>query len=290
MKFKLVGFIGQGFVGGSLSNNFENRGYDIVRYDVSEKYKDNLSKLAKCDLIFIAVPTPSTPNGFNPSILFSVIDLCPDNSTVVIKSTVPPEYIRHLYIYNQRLNIIYSPEFLSEDTAQADTDRPERNILGISSLTAEGIDLANAVIKTLPKAQHNYICTFEEASLTKYAGNCFFVVKNMFFNVLHDLAKDYDADWETLRKIILGDSRIHPVHTNPIHKGGRGAGGACLIKDYATFKSMVKERLGNKKFNKMIDSVEKLNISLLKNSGKSLNLLKGVYGETWWEKIKNKFV
>ena len=59
MKKQIIGFIGQGWIGKNYADDFEDRGYKVVRYDL-EKYKMNKSKIKTCDIVFIAIPTPST--------------------------------------------------------------------------------------------------------------------------------------------------------------------------------------------------------------------------------------
>jgi len=297
MRFSKIGFIGQGFIGGNLANNFELRGYKdmIVRYDRSPKYAENKELIKKCQLVFVAVPTPSTPDGFDDSVLFDVLPVTGRGSVVVIKSTVPPHVVRKLQETFMDRVVMLCPEFLSEDTARMDTDAPERNLIGVSNMGDPSlVEIAETVIKYLPIAPYNKVGTYEEASLAKYGGNCFFVVKNMFFNMLYDLSQAYGADWERLHDMIVHDTRINPVHTNPMHKKGRGAGGHCLIKDFAAFDDMVKEYLPKDKNAQAITkSNVKKNIELLRNSGKDLDLLNGVYGQkgetliSLWEKIKD---
>ena len=36
-----IGFIGQGWIGKNYADNFEQRGYDIVRYGMEEEHKNN---------------------------------------------------------------------------------------------------------------------------------------------------------------------------------------------------------------------------------------------------------
>ncbi len=282
---KQIGFIGQGFVGKNLAENFIARGYtDIIRYDL-DKFKDFKFKIKECDLVFVSVPTPSTPKGFDSSILYDVIPLTSPGTIVVIKSTIPPEVARELSDFFFDRTIMLCPEFLTEATAAHDTAHPDRNIIGVSITSANIITKAESVMRLLPEAPYSAICTYEEASLVKYAGNCFFVVKNMFFNILYDLAMAYGADWNLLQEMITMDKRIHPVHTEPFHKGGRGAGGHCLIKDFAQFKRMVDKHLRrDKRSRKIIKNNAEKNIKLLSDSEKDLDLLDGVYGthKSFW--------
>jgi len=280
-----IGFVGTGFIGGNLSANFLKRGFeDIILYDRSE-HAGNKELVCKQDITFVAVPTPTLPTGFDSSILKEVMDLpFKEGAIVVIKSTVPPHILREIANAHKGKIIMHCPEFLSELTAGEDTDNPDRNIVGISDISdPQLIRKAKDVLAILPKKSDGttkeFVCTLEEASLAKYAGNCFFYVKNVFFNMLYDLASAYDCNWESLRDMVIGDSRIHPVHTNPVHKGGRGAGNHCLIKDFAAFINMYavnkfQDPIGNN----ILRDVEKKNIQLLKSSGKDLDLLEGVYG------------
>ena len=283
MQYYKIGFIGQGFVGGNLSDNYEERGYKniMVRYSRDPEYVGNKVAIRECDLVFVAVPTPSTPKGFDSSILYDVIPLTAPGTVVALKSTMPPEVVRELQLFFSDRVIMLCPEFLTEVTAKFDTDHPERNIIGVSDPDSpELVEMATAVLKTLPEAPYKRVCGYEEASLVKYAGNCFFYVKNMFFNVLVDLADQYGADYSVIQEMVGRDSRIHPVHTTPVHKSGRGAGGHCLIKDFATMRDMVCNKLEGDEYAKSIMASNELrNISLLVSSGKDLDLLEGVYGK-----------
>ena len=72
-KDNLIGFIGQGWIGKHYADDFEKRGYDVVRYALEEPYIKNGDKIKDCDIVFIAVPTPSTLEGFDDSIVRKAI-------------------------------------------------------------------------------------------------------------------------------------------------------------------------------------------------------------------------
>ena len=72
---KQIGFIGQGWIGKNYADDFEARGYMVVRYGQEPEYAGNKEKIAECDIVFIAVPTPTTPHGFDDSILREVLVL-----------------------------------------------------------------------------------------------------------------------------------------------------------------------------------------------------------------------
>lgn len=72
-KDLIIGFIGQGFIGKNFADDFESRGYRIVRFSKTLDTPDQRRLLATCDVVFIAVPTPTTPQGFNFDILKEVV-------------------------------------------------------------------------------------------------------------------------------------------------------------------------------------------------------------------------
>ena len=89
MKKQIIGFIGQGWIGKHYADSFEKRGYNVVRYDITPKYSHNKAKLKECAIIFVAVPTPTTPeSNFDDSILINAIKTTNKGQIVVIKSTI----------------------------------------------------------------------------------------------------------------------------------------------------------------------------------------------------------
>ena len=70
-----IGFIGQGWIGKNYADNFEQRGFEVARYGLEAEYNGNKEKIKNCDIVFIAVPTPTTPEGFDCGILKQVIKL-----------------------------------------------------------------------------------------------------------------------------------------------------------------------------------------------------------------------
>jgi len=286
MKNKKYGFIGQGFVGGNLADNYEERGYNVVRYDV-ERYKGNKEKIRACDVVFIAVPTPTVNEMFDSSILFDVVKLCRDGAVVVIKSTVPPEVLSKLSIEFNNLTVFHSPEFLDENTAKEDTDFPKKNIIGVKDKTnPDLVNLAVMVMNTLPSSNFSNVVSYKESAMIKYIHNAYFYVKNVFFNMSYDLCNEMGADWDEIIKAILSEPRIDEIHTRPIDKGGRGAGGHCLIKDFSVFSGMFRnffigEGEGDSRCD-VITAIESMNNIYLNDSGKDLEILNEVY--VWTKK------
>ena len=277
-----VGFIGQGYIGKNLADNFESRRIPVIRYSEEKEYVGNKDLIKDCDIVFVAVPTPTIDSKFDGSILEEVIALTKPGAMVVIKSTIVPDFARELAaIYPDRF-IMVNPEFLNEVTARYDTDNPVRNIIGVPDVDdADWKIRARTVMDLLPKANIGMVCTYEEASLIKYAGNCFLYTKIIFFNLLHDLAKDYKADWNTVVNAVTADPRIGPAYTEIKHKSGRGAGGHCLVKDFVAFRKLYFMRVGSDDVDgcSLLINNEMKNKKLLKNSNKDLDILREVYGK-----------
>lgn len=279
-----IGCIGQGFVGKNTADNFEHRGYDVVRYALEAEYKDNAEKISECDAVFIGVPTPSTPDGFDYSIVEGVLELVSDGAIAVIKSTLLPGTTTKLQDKYPNKIILFSPEFLCEKTAAYDVANPMMNVIGLSYDSAGHRKAAEAVMKTLPKSEHNFIVTSQAAELFKYAHNLNGYFRVILSNLLYEVAEKTEVNWADVKTMMDSDIMMSPYYNTPVHKGGRGAGGNCFIKDMAAFRHLYEGQVSEDKIGlEVFKSLEKKNLELLGLTGKDQGLVEGVYG-----KDKNK--
>ncbi len=276
----LIGFIGQGYIGKNYANDFERRGYSVVRYSLEEPHNGNKEKIKECDIVLIAVPTPTTPKGFDDSIVREAIGLVGKGKIAIVKSTMIPGTTDILQKENPDIFVLHSPEFLREVSAAYDASHPDRNIIGIPIDNDEYREKANNVISILPTAPFVKICTASEAEFIKYGGNNFFYTKIVYMNLLYDLSQELGCDWSIVRDAMVADPRIGSSHMNPIHDSGRGAGGHCFIKDFAALRGLYEQEVADALGAAVFSAIEKKNISLLKESHKDLDLLKGVYGDS----------
>jgi UDPglucose 6-dehydrogenase len=276
----LLGFIGQGFIGKNYSDEFESRGYVVIRYALEPKYQENKDKIKDCDIVFIAVPTPTTPNGFDFSIVRSVLSLVGEGKIAVIKSTILPGTTETLQNEFPNITVFHSPEFLKEATAREDAQKPDRNIVGVPNMSSENIEKAKLVLSVLPKAPYEKIAPVREAELVKYLGNSFLTTKVIFINMAYDVAQKLGADWNTVAEMFSHDPRVGTSHLQPVHFSGRGAGGHCFIKDIEAYKRLYVDLVGDDLGNEVLESLVEKNKKLLIDSGKDLDLLKGVYGDS----------
>lgn len=275
-----IGFIGQGWIGKNYADNFEDRGYEIVRYSVEPEYVENKEKIRDCDIVFIAVPTPTTPDGFDYSIVQGVIELVGEGKVALIKSTIVPGTTEKIQEVYPNKFVMHSPEFLEEARARENADNPDRNIVGIPVDNEEYRKKAEEVMNVLPEAPYKLICSSRDAELIKYSGNVFLYFKVLFANLLYDLSTEVGADYELVKEATGADPRIGHSHLSPVHKSGRGAGGHCFIKDFAAYRGFYEQYVGDdKKGLEILKALENKNIELLLESKKDLDLLEGVYGK-----------
>ncbi|HUD04019.1 MAG TPA: NAD(P)-binding domain-containing protein [Candidatus Paceibacterota bacterium] len=273
-----IGFIGQGWIGKNYADDFENRGYTVIRYAKEAPYDKNKDAIKDCDIVFIAVPTPTTPKGSDTIVVENVLKLVGKGKIAVIKSTVLPGTTEILQKENPDIFILNSPEFLSTGTAAHDASHPKRNIIGVPVESTLYRAKAKEVMRILAKAPYEKICGSKDAEIIKYARNIIGYVRVVFANMLYDVAKEMGADWIAIREAISADPDNGPTYMNPIHKSGRGAGGECFIKDFVAFSTLYKEIIDDSLGQKMLQAIEKKNTELLSSTNKDIELLRGVYG------------
>jgi UDP-glucose 6-dehydrogenase len=288
-----IGFVGQGFIGKSYADDMARRGHKVVRYALEQPYRANKSLISACDIVFIAVPTPTTPKGFDYSIVESALTLVGRGKIAVIKSTVLPGTTARLQKKFSKVFVMHSPEFLVLKQAAEDAARPLRNIIGIAKNTPLYRAKAKQVMRVLPRAPYELICPIAEAELIKYAGNLFLYFKVLYANLVYELAGATGADYEVIRAAVAADPRIGPSHLQVLHdsghKGarrGRGAGGVCFIKDIAALAGFYESKVKNKPGVKLMRAAIEKNTELLLKSGKDLDLLAGVHGTSTLKKKK----
>ena len=275
-----IGFIGQGFVGKNIANDFEARGYQVVRYALESEYVRNRELIRSCDITFIAVPTPTTPRGFDYSIVESSLALIGTGNVVVIKSTLLPGTTKKLQDRFPGIVILFSPEFLCESTAAHDASHPMFNVIGVPSDSSGHRTVADTVMRIIPESDHSYIVPSDAAELFKYVHNIHGYMRVVFANMLHDLGASLGVAWPHVEQVMNIDPMMSPYYNSPVHKSGRGAGGNCFVKDMVAFSELYRKALPNDPLgNAVIRALELKNLELLRATNKSQDLVQEVYGE-----------
>lgn len=275
-----IGFIGQGFVGKSYADDFEKRGFSVVRYSLEEPYVRNRDQIRGCDIVFIAVPTPTLPSGFDYSIVSGVLSLVGKGKVAVIRSTLLPGTTEKLQSAFPSLVILHAPEFLSEVTAAQEAQSPIMNIIGYPTDSDAHRATADAVLAMLPASNFSKVMSAKEAELIKYTHNVHGVLRVVYANLVFDLAEKLGCNWETVQSAMDADPMLSPYYNKPVHKSGRGAGGNCFVKDFAAFRQLYADMIRDPKSLAVFTAIEAKNLALLQESNKSQDLVRGVYGST----------
>ena len=229
MKYK-VGIIGNGFVGEAISFAFSPT-TDLRVYDIDPlKSTHTKEQIEECDFIFVCVPTPMRKDGTQDlSYIEKVFNDAITGPIYIIKSTILPGTTHTLTNNNPSLNIIFSPEFLTERTAKLDMLTQARIILGGKK------DLTEKVAKLFSQRfmnRHIIETDSTTAELIKYMNNTFFATKVSIMNEFKLLSDKIGADWDAALYGFASDSRIGDSHLHVPGPDGRlGYGGTCFPKD-----------------------------------------------------------
>lgn len=223
-----------------------NKDLDLI---ATKNYADHL---LDSDLAIIAVPTNYDENTryFDTSFVDDVItNIKNDNEDlpILIKSTIPVGYTKGQREKFACQNIIFSPEFLREGKALADSLNPSRIIVG--DKTDIGKNIANLYKKESLNDTEVLYMDSTEAEAVKLFANTYLAMRVSYFNELDTFAEMKGLSTKDIIMGVSADPRIGNYYNNPSF----GYGGYCLPKDskqlYANF-----ENVPNAMFKAVIDA------------------------------------
>ncbi|MBU4331526.1 nucleotide sugar dehydrogenase [Patescibacteria group bacterium] len=189
--------------------------------------------LKSAEVIFIAVGTPSKPDGscemkYVWQVAHEIGRHLDHYAVIVDKSTVPvgtAGRVRKIIESYKKteFDIVSNPEFQREGSSIKDFLGPDRIVLGADSPKAKRI--MRQVYKKIKAPK--LIMDIASAEMVKYAANAFLATKISYINEIANICEHVDADVDVVAEGVGMDRRIG----YSFMKAGLGYGGSCLTEN-----------------------------------------------------------
>lgn len=220
---------------------------------------DTKSAVEASEVIFIAVGTPSLPDGtvnldYVKSAAEDIAKAMNGYKVIVDKSTVPVgtgDVVGRTIsqYYSGNFDVVSNPEFLKEGDAVKDFMNPDRIVIGSDSKKAEEIMLS--VYEKL--GGERVLTSVKNAEMIKYASNAYLATSISFINSVANICEKVGANVDEVAKGMRMDKRIGPY---AFLAAGVGYGGSCFPKDV---KGMIQTANENGVSFEILDAVESVN-------------------------------
>jgi len=247
-----IGIIGQGFVGTAVREGLKDC-HTINTYDLDESKstcKDLNELIDKNNYIFVCLPTPMKKDGScDTSIVENMVKEIDDlvvyrnvsNRIVIIKSTILPGTTKRLNEQCKNIQVIFSPEFLTEANFIEDFKNQDRIIIGGPRPASTRV--RQLFYKAFPKA-HIIKTSSTIAEMVKYMTNTFLATKVSFANEIHQMCEKLNIDYDKVTEYATYDKRLGKSHWSvPGPDGHYGFGGSCFPKDVNALIDIAKNKL-----------------------------------------------
>lgn len=216
--------------------------------------EDAADAVARSEVSFISVGTPSAPNGSVAlgaveAVVASIGRAVRDKAephAVVMRSTVPPGTAEDRLIpllereagrkIGDRLFYYSNPEFLREGAAVKDFRAPPFTLIG----APPGDDAAVLRALYAPIEAPVHVAPLRVAESVKHISNVYHAVKLAFANEAGSILAAYGVDAREAFQLLCEDRvlNVSPAYLRP----GFAFGGSCLPKDVRSFLALADER------------------------------------------------
>lgn len=220
-----VAIIGHGFVGKATEYLLQKTNCTIQIHDPA---KDMHCDFDSVEYAFVCVPTPTTGNELDISILQTVYEEYKDKCKLVIRSTIGPEQVS-LFPEAHMM-----PEFLRERCWKTDVDDPNLPlIIGMDEIDDELVELFEVLNKPVS------VCRPKEASMFKLMRNAALAMRVAVANEFYEICKRENVNYDYVSVLLSADAWTGGTHWNvPGPDGKLGFGGSCFPKDLTHMKSL----------------------------------------------------
>ncbi len=220
----------------SVINGISKNPNDKTDYlEEGQKKEQRGNVFEEPDVLFIAVATPTAPDGYDHAQLQQVITqlrhlnkIQHHRKFIYVVCTTMPGYCDELaaYIEPHGYTLSYTPEFIAQGSIIRNQRYPDQLLVGEADTESGEVYLGimDRIVESTPA-----VCRMSRlsAEITKLATNCFITSKIAFANAIGDLATKAGAQPEKILSAIGADQRIG----SRCLQYGFGFGGPCFPRD-----------------------------------------------------------
>lgn len=230
-----ISIIGYGFVGQAVHASLKEvddckRTLITTIYDKNKDFAYKLEQFTNTNnshYVFVCVGTPKNNYDDFCEVMDHLVKKTYVN-IVIVKSTVPYSILKK---YTEKLNIVFSPEFLNQNSSIDDSINQNYIVLGgeyiFTSAVVELYD--NTIISNNnPTIKHT---TIETAIDFKYVRNIYGAYKVLFWEYVQDVTGNARLMAEMLKNVPQGEMSQVGMDAE------RGYGGACFPKDVVNYNA-----------------------------------------------------
>ena len=222
-----IGVIGVGNVGKANVKGFLSLGHTVLEHDI--KYNTKIQDVLNTEILFVCTPENVVTSVVKELNLFGY------KGVVAVRSTILPGTIDNL-LEQTNLDICFVPEFLRQD--YADKDFINCALLAIGTYNLASARIVVRAFGNLPKSIEYMLPT--EAEILKYYNNCYASMRIVFANMMYDIAKTYNADYDIIKNAYVKTGKTSGQYLN-VNENLRGYSGACLPKDTKALMELVEQ-------------------------------------------------